>query len=139
MRERRLRRKSRPPPAESDVRYHPYPYLHDEMVQALAAADLVIARAGASVLGEFPAVGLPSILAPYPYAGQHQDANAAYLADRGAALVVPDGELAGRLAPTVLGLFTEPERLAAMAAATRPWPGQRQQPRSHKSYVNWPV
>ena len=105
--------------AESDVRYHPYPYLHDEMVQALAAADLVIARAGASVLGEFPAVGLPSILAPYPYAGQHQDANAAYLADRGAALVVPDGDLANRLAPTVLGLFTEPERLAAMATASR--------------------
>ena len=82
------------------------------MVQALAAADLVIARAGVSVLGEFPAVGLPSILVPYPYAGQHQDANAAYLADRGVVLVVPDGELAGRLA-AVFSLFTEPERLAA--------------------------
>jgi UDP-N-acetylglucosamine--N-acetylmuramyl-(pentapeptide) pyrophosphoryl-undecaprenol N-acetylglucosamine transferase len=104
---------------EADVRYHPYPYLHDEMIQALAAADLVIARAGASTLGEFPAVGLPSILVPYPYAGQHQDANAAYLADRGAALVVPDSELAARLASTVLSLFTEPERLATMAAATR--------------------
>jgi len=104
---------------QPDVRYHPFPYLHDEMVQALAAADLVIARAGASVLGEFPAVGLPSILAPYPYAGQHQDANAAYLADRGAALVVSDSELAGRLAPIVLGLFTEPERLAAMATSAK--------------------
>lgn len=105
--------------AESDLRYHPFPYLHAEMVPALAAADLVVARAGASVLGEFPAVGLPSILAPYPYAGQHQDANAAYLADRGAAVVIADDELAGRLTPTVLSLLTEPDRLAAMAASAK--------------------
>jgi len=98
-------------------RYHPFPYLNEEMVPALTAANLVVARAGASVLGEFPAVRLPSILVPYPHAGQHQQANANYLAQRGAAVIINDQELPTQLAPTILDLLRSPDRLAAMSRA----------------------
>lgn len=104
-------------PADLRLRYRVYPYLHQEMAQAMAAADLAIARAGASTLGEFPIMGLPSILVPYPYAGQHQDANADYMVARGAALKVADHELASLLAPTVLRLLDQPEALAGMRQA----------------------
>jgi len=87
------------------------------MTQALAAADLVVARAGASVLGEFPALGLASILVPYPHAGRHQHVNAAYLAERGAARIVEDSALDADLAPMVLGLLDRPEEMAAMRRA----------------------
>jgi UDP-N-acetylglucosamine--N-acetylmuramyl-(pentapeptide) pyrophosphoryl-undecaprenol N-acetylglucosamine transferase len=104
---------------ELRLRYRAYPYLHEEMAVALAAADLVVARAGASTLGEFPALGLPSILAPYPYSGQHQEVNADYLAQRGAAVKLPDSELSEQLATTVLRLLQDPVQLAAMSRATR--------------------
>jgi len=87
---------------------------------ALAAADLVVARAGGSVF-EIAASGTPAILVPYPHASaDHQTANARWMADAGAAAVIPDGELdASRLAQEVAELLADKERLAAMAQASR--------------------
>jgi UDP-N-acetylglucosamine--N-acetylmuramyl-(pentapeptide) pyrophosphoryl-undecaprenol N-acetylglucosamine transferase len=111
--------RARQVPAALRANYHPFPYLHEEMALALAAADLVVARAGASTLGEFPAFGLPSILVPYPHSGQHQEANADHLVSRGAAQKVPDEELPGKLLATVLDLLNDTKRLTAMSIAAK--------------------
>ncbi len=101
------------------ARYHAFPYLHAEMGAALAAADLVFSRAGASILGEFPHFGLPAVLVPYPHAWRYQRVNADWLAERGAALVVEDAALPEQLAPRVRELLADERRLAAMAEAAR--------------------
>lgn len=106
-------RRNELPPA-LQARYHVYAYLHQEMTSALLAANLVIARAGASVMGEFPMAGLPAILVPYPYAGAHQTLNAAYLADNGAAVIVDDADLNEKLKDTVLDLLANHSKLQKM-------------------------
>ncbi len=96
--------------------YHAMPYLH-EMGAALAAADLVVSRAGASVLGEFPLFGLPAALVPYPYAWRYQKVNADYLANRGAAIILEDSRLKEELLNTLVVLIDNPNKLQAMRAA----------------------
>ncbi len=97
--------------------YHAFPYLHGDMGMALAAADLAVSRAGASTLGEFPTFRLPSILVPYPFAWRYQKVNADFLAERGAAVVMKDADMAADLLPTIRALLGDPARLAAMRAA----------------------
>ncbi len=104
-------------PADLLPRYHAYPYLHEEMGAALAAADLAVCRAGASTLGELPHFGLPAVLVPYPYAWRYQKINAEYLASRGAAVVVENDDLANRLLALVPQLLNDESRLAAMRQA----------------------
>ena len=100
-------------------RYQIYPYLHEEMGAAFSAADLVVSRAGASTLGEFPLFGLPAILVPYPHAWRYQQVNAQYLAERGAAEIIQDADLTGQLLPAVSRLLADKVLLDSMRVSMR--------------------
>lgn len=99
--------------------YRPYKYLHEEMGAAFRAADLVLARAGASMLGECPAFALPSILVPYPYAWRYQKVNADYLERNGAAIRLDDDHLMDQMVSLVLNLLKDEARLETMSASAR--------------------
>ncbi|MGH3023828.1 MAG: UDP-N-acetylglucosamine--N-acetylmuramyl-(pentapeptide) pyrophosphoryl-undecaprenol N-acetylglucosamine transferase [Gaiellaceae bacterium] len=99
-------------PRREDYRLLPFT---DEFGAALAAADLVVARAGGSVW-EVAAAGKPALLVPYRHAtGDHQAKNARYFERGGGAVVVPEPEL--DLRRQVEDLLADPDRLARMAAA----------------------
>ena len=98
-------------------RYHAFPYLHEEMGAALAAADLAVVRAGASTLGELPLHGLPAILVPYPHAWRYQKVNADHLAQRGAAVILADELLAQQLVRVITDLLENPSKRRAMQTA----------------------
>jgi len=91
----------------------------DDVAARYAETDLIICRAGATTIAEIAAAGIASVLVPYPHAvDDHQTINARFLAERRAALLIPQGELtAQRLADAISGLTRE--RLLAMAQAAR--------------------
>lgn len=105
---------------DGDGRWRVLDYL-DDMGAALAAADLVVARAGATSIAEITALGRPALLVPYPYAtDDHQTKNAATAVAHGAAVLVSDAELDGdRFATELLGLLSDPSKRASMASASR--------------------
>ena len=106
------------PPDGAGLVYQPVRY-EDRMDLLMAAADLLVCRAGGNTVAEVAVVGLPAVLVPLPNApGDHQTANARALADAGGGVLVPDAELdADRL-------VSEVERLLADDELSEPWAGR---------------
>lgn len=96
--------------------YFPFPYLHEEMGVALAAADLVVCRSGASTLGELPFFDLPAILVPYPYAWRYQKVNADHLVGAGGAVIIEDSQLQSSLLAKIDELLSNPAKVQKMVA-----------------------
>lgn len=103
---------------EEATRWKVLPYI-DNMGEALAAADLVLSRAGASSIAEIAALAVPSMLIPYPQAtADHQTTNARYLVDAGAAVLLKDDKIdTPEFSRDLLGLVDDPERRGRMRAA----------------------
>ncbi|HEY5718103.1 MAG TPA: undecaprenyldiphospho-muramoylpentapeptide beta-N-acetylglucosaminyltransferase [Motiliproteus sp.] len=92
----------------------------DDMDAAYAWADLVLCRAGALTISELAAAGVPGLLVPFPHAvDDHQTANAAYLADAGAALLLPQDQLTPQRLLALLNEYNDRDRLLAMAGKAR--------------------
>lgn len=92
-----------------------------DMAERIARAHFLITRSGASTVSEISVIGRPAILVPYPHALDHdQAANAAQLAARGGAKVIPQAQLSPeKLSALLHDAMNDPERLAKMAAAAK--------------------
>lgn len=106
--------------AKAGVQARVEPFIAD-MAAAYGWADLVVCRAGALTLAELCAVGVGSVLVPFPQAvDDHQTRNAQYLVERGAALLLPQSDdLASRLGEVLKTLATDPGSRVGMARAAR--------------------
>lgn len=106
-------------PSEAGAPYVVVPYA-DRMELAYAAADLVVARAGANTVCELTAVGLPAVYVPLPVGNGEQRLNAAEVVAAGGGLVVDDATFTPEwIDEQILPLATDAQRLADMAAAAR--------------------
>jgi UDP-N-acetylglucosamine--N-acetylmuramyl-(pentapeptide) pyrophosphoryl-undecaprenol N-acetylglucosamine transferase len=103
-------------------RPHAWWRVHDyieSMGDAIAAADLVVCRAGATTIAELAVLGRPSVLVPFPFAtDDHQSFNAAPFMEAGAAAVISDSGLdSPAFGDEIVRLLTDPARRASMATA----------------------
>jgi len=90
------------------------------MEHLYAAVDVLVARAGATTVAEVAALGVPTVLVPWPLAAEdHQTANARWLVDAGGALVLTDPELGERLEPTLAALLGSAGDRTRLASAAR--------------------
>ncbi len=110
-------------------RYRPYPFLRDEMTDALVAADLIVGRAGSSTLAEATALGRPLVIVPYPHAAGHQQANARPLVEAGAARLIDDEDSMPRPSSMPPRSSTTRPPTTRWPPPRAPWAGRPRRPR----------
>ena len=105
--------------APGGARYVPVSFV-EEMGRAYSAADMMLARSGASTVTETGSVGLPCVFVPFPHGNGEQYRNSAALVAAGAGLLVADADMtADKLVDLVLPVITDPAKLAAMGDAAK--------------------
>lgn len=97
------------------ARYYLYDYV-EEFHYALAVADLIVCRAGASTLGEFPIFEAPAILVPLAYEWRYQEINADWLAERNAAIRLDEPEMEAKLVLLIQDLLQNSTRMTSLKA-----------------------